>query len=111
VDRVIRPRVAYRFENGDRGEGISVGLLRAQFALVFNTSNTSTPREISVFGDPLQLLWKQCIFDLCGVKSFHREVFNVIVTSTVMQCEHWLLRVRETVRRFTLAHLVAKVTL
>jgi len=101
VDRVIRPRVAYRFEDGDNGEGIPVGLLEAKFALVFNTSNTSTQREVRVFGDPLQSLWKQCVFDLCGVTTFHREMFNIIVTSTATQRESWLVTAREIVRRFT----------
>ena len=100
VDRVIRPRVAYRFEDGDSGEGIPVGLLEAKFALVFNTSNTSTQREVSVFGDPLQSIWKQCVFDLCGVTNFHREMFNIIVTSTATQRESWLLTTREIVKRF-----------
>lgn len=101
VDRVFRPGVAYRFEEGDMGEGVPVGLLKAEFALVFNTSNTSVERELRVFGDPLQAIWKQCIFDLCGAKTFHREVFSVIVTSTVRQREQWLTVVRETVKRFT----------
>jgi NAD(P)H dehydrogenase (quinone) len=100
IDRVIRPHIAYRFEEGDTGEGTPVGLLKAKFALVFNTSNTPTEREVRVFGDPLQSLWKACIFDLCGVTTFHRDMFNVIVTSTVAQRESWLMTVRETVRRF-----------
>ncbi len=41
VDRVIRPGVAYKFLDGDSGEGVPVGLLRAKAAVVFNTSNTS----------------------------------------------------------------------
>lgn len=32
VDRVIRPGVAYEFEEGDGGEGLPVGLLRARAA-------------------------------------------------------------------------------
>jgi len=52
VDRVIRPGVAYEFSDGDTGEGVPKGLLRAQSAVVFNTSNTSEERERSVFGDP-----------------------------------------------------------
>jgi len=35
VDRVLRPGVAYRFLEGDRGEGVPVGLLKAKAALVF----------------------------------------------------------------------------
>jgi putative NADPH-quinone reductase len=101
VDRVIRPGVAYKFKDGDNGEGIPVGLLKAKFALVFNTSNTSTEREFGVFGDPLQALWKDCIFDLCGVRTFHREMFNIVITSTKAQREQWLITVREVVKRFT----------
>ena len=45
VDRVFRPGVAYRFLEGDQGEGEPVGLLRARAAIVFNTSNTPPERE------------------------------------------------------------------
>ena len=41
IDRVFRPGLAYEFKEGDLGEGIPLGLLRAETALVFNTSNTS----------------------------------------------------------------------
>ena len=71
VDRVIRPGIAYDFVEEDKGEGIPKGLLKAKFALVLNTSNTPFDREKNVFGDPLENLWKKCIFELCGVKNFH----------------------------------------
>jgi len=90
IDRIIRPGVAYEFQEGDGGEGVPVGLLRAGTAIVFNTSNTPERRELEVFGDPLQLLWKNCIFDLCGVKKFYRRMFGVIVTSTPEQRKEWL---------------------
>ena len=70
TDRVFRPGIAYEFLEGDSGEGVPVGLLKAETALVFNTSNTPESREQTVFGDPLQRLWKDCIFDLCGVKNY-----------------------------------------
>ena len=95
VDRVIRPEVAYRFLEGDAGEGIPQGLLNARCAIVFNTANTPSEREHTVFKDPLQLLWKNCIFDLCGVPAFYREMFTVIVTSTKAQRQRWLARVEE----------------
>jgi NAD(P)H dehydrogenase (quinone) len=101
VDRVLRPGIAYRFEEGDKGEGVPVGLLKAQFALVFNTSNTPAEREARMFGDPLQGIWGKCIFDLCGVRAFHREVFTVVVTSTMVQREEWLTAVRKTIRRYS----------
>jgi putative NADPH-quinone reductase len=93
VDRVLRPGVAYQFLDGDQGEGIPVGLLKAEAALVFNTANTPPAREREVFGDPLQLLWKNCIFDLCGVSTFHREMFTVVVTSTYEHRQGWLRKV------------------
>jgi NAD(P)H dehydrogenase (quinone) len=100
VDRVIRPGVAYQFEEGDGGEGVPAGLLKAHAALVFNTSNTPAEREARVFGDPLETLWRNCIFNLCGVANFHREMFNVVVTSTPAQRAAWLARVRETVSEY-----------
>jgi putative NADPH-quinone reductase len=100
VDRVIRPGVAYRFLEGDDGEGVPVGLLKAKVAIVFNTANTPAEREHSVFGDPLGLIWKKCIFDLCGVPVFHREIFTVIVTSTPEQRHIWLERVEQIVDRY-----------
>jgi NAD(P)H dehydrogenase (quinone) len=100
IDRVIRPGVAYEFLEGDAGEGIPHGLLQAQTALVFNTSNTEAGREKNVFGDPLETIWKNCIFDLCGVANFHRRIFNVIVTSTKAQRKGWLDAVRQDIDVF-----------
>jgi NAD(P)H dehydrogenase (quinone) len=100
TDRVLRSDVAYRFLDGDNGEGIPVGLLKAEAAIVFNTSNTPLKRETEIFGDPLELLWKMCIFDLCGVKSFYRRMFGVMVTSTSEQRKQWLEEVREVMNRF-----------
>ena len=97
VDRVFRPGGAYEFIEGDGGEGVPVGLLKAQSAIVFNTSNTPEERERDVFGDPLELIWKNCLFDLCGVKRFHRKMFRVIVTSTPEERKEWLNQVEETI--------------
>jgi NAD(P)H dehydrogenase (quinone) len=100
VDRVIRPGVAYEFTEGDSGEGIPNGLLKARAALVFNTSNTKSEREEGVFGDPLETIWKNCIFGLCGVNNFHRRMFNVIVTSTDDQRRDWLGDVEKDINHF-----------
>jgi len=99
IDRVLRPGVAYEFREGDSGEGVPVGLLRAKAALVFNTSNTRPDREQEVFGDPLERIWKDCIFGLCGVTNVLRRTFSVMVTSTEREREAWLDEVRETVGR------------
>lgn len=98
VDRVIRPGVAYEFKEDDSGEGVPVGLLKAKVALVFNTANTPEQRENEIFGDPLQLLWKHCIFDLCAVPEFYRKMYRVVVTSTLEERQVWLEDVKKIVK-------------
>jgi len=100
IDRVIRPGTAYEFIEDDKGEGVPMGLLKAKAAIVFNTSNTPLQRELEVFGDPLERLWKNCIFELCGVKIFYRRMYQVIVTSTIEQRGKWLDETNEIVNRF-----------
>ena len=99
VDRVLRAGVAYQFVDGDDGEGVPVGLLRAKAAIIFNTSNTPKQREDCVFGDPLEAIWKKCIFELCGVRSVDRRVFRVVVKSTPAERDAWLANAQELVRR------------
>ncbi len=98
VDRVFRPGVAYKFAPGEGGEGVPLGLLKAHTALVFNTSNTPAQREAQVFRDPLETLWRICIFALCGVQIFHRRTFSVVVTSTPEERQNWLAEVDRLVR-------------
>ena len=99
IDRVIRPGVAYRFQEGDGGEGVPVGLLRARAAVVLNTANTSEERERTAFGDPLESIWKRCIFDLCGVPTFHRRTFTVVVASTREQRLAWIEEAKALCRK------------
>jgi len=100
IDRVIRPGVAYEFLDGDNGEGVPEGLLKAKTGLVFNTSNTSEIRENKIFKDPLETIWKNCIFDLCGVKQFDRKTFRIVVTSDLLQRQAWLNEVREMIDQY-----------
>ena len=100
IDRVIRAGVAYEFLEGDNGEGVPNGLLKAETAIVFNTSNTPEKRELEVFGDPLETIWKNCIFGLCGVKNFYRKMYGVIVTSSQEERLHWLEDVEKTVDKY-----------
>lgn len=102
VDRVIRPGIAYEFLEGDSGEGVPNGLLKAKAAIVFNTSNTESKRENELFGDPLETIWKNCIFGLCGVANFHRRTFSIVVTSTEELRKQWLASVRQDIRKFFL---------
>jgi putative NADPH-quinone reductase len=100
IDRVIRPGIAYEFEEGDNGEGTPIGLLKANIGLVFNTANTSEERENKLFKDPLDTIWRNCIFDLCGVKQFDRRIFRIIVTSDLDQRIIWLNEVKVMVDRY-----------
>jgi NAD(P)H dehydrogenase (quinone) len=100
IDRVLRPGVAYQFAEGDSGEGELIGLLKASEVLVFNTSNTPAERELTMYGDPLETLWKNNMFISCGVKSFYRKTFGVVVTSTLKQRQEWLEEVRNITRKY-----------
>jgi NAD(P)H dehydrogenase (quinone) len=101
VDRVLRPGVAYTFAETDvLGEGDLIGLLKAEAVLVFNTSNTKPDREVGVYGDPLELLWKNNLLVTCGVKNYYRQTFRVIVTSTPEQRKYWLTEVGEAVNKY-----------
>lgn len=99
IDRVLRQGVAYEFRAGDNGEGVPVGLLKAQSAIVFTTSNTPMDRELAAFGDPLDNLWKRCVLEFCGVRNVHRTNYSVVVISTLPQRQMWLADVAETVNR------------
>jgi len=100
IDRVIRPGIAYRFCEGDTGKGIPEGLLAAKAALVFNTANTPPAREREIFGDPLERLWKDCIFSFCGVPVVHRRMFAVVVTSTAAERAGWLAEAAALARQY-----------
>ncbi|OIQ48902.1 FMN-dependent NADH-azoreductase [Pseudodesulfovibrio hydrargyri] len=90
VDRVMRPGTAYEFVGEDGGEGVPAGLLKADRAIVFNTSNTEAGREETVFGDPLERIWKDCVFGLCGVPDVTRKMFRIVCTSTPDERRGWL---------------------
>jgi NAD(P)H dehydrogenase (quinone) len=97
IDRVVRPGVAYAFAEGDQGQGVPLGLLRARTAVVLNTSNTPAEREREAFGDPLESIWRQCIFGLCGVKDVRRRTYGVVATSSPDVRSGWLADAAEMV--------------
>lgn len=99
IDRVFRAGIAYEFLEGDGGEGVPHGLLKASRSVVFNTSNTEANREETVFGDPLERIWKDCIFDLCGVKQVDRKMYRIVITSTDEERQQWLRDVKSVIQR------------
>ncbi len=96
LDRVFRQGVVYEFTEA----GVN-GFLKGKTAQVFTTSNTPRNVELEWFGDPLENLWKTCVFDLCGLKDFERRNFESIIMSTPEERRGWLDEVRQTIgRRF-----------
>ncbi|WP_373124766.1 NAD(P)H-dependent oxidoreductase [Blautia producta] len=100
VDRVLRENIAYAFPEGDNGGGLPIGLLKAKTGLVINTSNTPALREAEQFGDPLNRLWKDCIFDFCGVSDFHRIMFGVVADSSISDREKWLRQTGSFIKQY-----------
>jgi putative NADPH-quinone reductase len=94
VDRVFCQGVAYEFGEA----GAVIAHFEGKKAVVFTTSNTPRDLEIELFGDPLENLWKNCIFGFCGAGDFHRRNFESIVMSTAEERSQWLAVVRQTVR-------------
>jgi NAD(P)H dehydrogenase (quinone) len=93
IDRVLRQGVAYEFGP----DGGVIPHLSGKTAVVLTTSNTPRDIELELFGDPLENLWKTCIFGFCGVRSFWRRNFEPIVLSTPDQRAQWLAEVRRLI--------------
>jgi len=96
LDRVLRQGVAYQF-----GPAGVEPLLKGKRAVVITTSNTPREDELRLFGDPLENLWKACVFNFCGVEdlSFFRRNFESIILSTPDHRRKWLDEVRSIIRR------------
>jgi NAD(P)H dehydrogenase (quinone) len=99
LDRVFRVEVAYHLPS-QGGKGLPQGLIGAEVAVVFTTSNTPPLREIDLYGDPLQKIWENCVFRVCGVKTFFRKNFAVMAASTEQQRRGWLHEVANIVQGY-----------
>lgn len=97
LDRVFLPEVAYTFEKNSDDKYISKGLLKAQFAIVINTSNTPNELEEELFKDPLETIWKNRVFKFCGVSNFIRINFRVMKESDFNQRTIWLSEIRQLI--------------
>ncbi len=90
IDRVIRPPHCYDFPPGDTGGGLPIGKLKGKRGVVFNTSNTEEAREEIYFHDPLECIWKQCVFGFCGMENSYRKMFRIVADSDEKQRRAWL---------------------
>lgn len=93
LDRIVRQGVAYSFGPG----GSLIGHLKGKRALVFTTSNTPRDVELKWFGDPLDNLWKTCVFSFCGVENPVRRNFESIIMSTPDERKAWLEEAQQLV--------------
>jgi len=97
LDRVLVPGVAYRLQ---KAEGEPDGLLSLNTALILNTSDTPHERELNVLGDPLQLIWENCVLPYCGAKSVERRMFSNVAGSDLQQRTIWLGEVEALAKKF-----------
>lgn len=95
LDRILVPGVAYRLSEAD---GLPVGLLSITRALIINTSDTHEERENAELGDPLGLIWGNCVLPFCGVKAYERRVFRPVVGSSDQQRQSWLSEAQRCTR-------------
>ena len=97
LDRVLVPGVAYRLHTA---EGEPDGLLTINTALILNTSDTPVEREETVLGDPLNLMWGNCVLPFCGVQNTERRMFGAVAGSDLEQRQVWLDEVENLATRY-----------
>jgi putative NADPH-quinone reductase len=74
-----------------------VGLLKARVGLVLNTANTPQAKEEALFGDPLEVHWRNVVFGMCGIREVRRRNFSPVIISTPERRRQWLDEVRRIV--------------
>jgi putative NADPH-quinone reductase len=99
IDRVIRPPYAYDYPPELPVGDPPVQKMKGKAGMVFNTSNTPDPRERDYFGDPLENIWKQCVFGFCGIRMVYRKMFRTVADSSPEIRESWLDEVRSAVEK------------
>ena len=103
IDRIIRPPYAYDFPANDSGGGLPIGKLKGKYGIVINTSNTEDGREEKYFGDPLEKIWKQCVFGFCGLEKYYRKMFRIVADSNDETRKNWLNEVEQIVEKNIIA--------
>lgn len=103
IDRVIRPPYAYDFPKGTTGGGLPIEKLSIKYGLIFNTSNTEAKRENEYFKDPLENIWKQCVFGFLGINNYYRKMFRIVADSSEDERKEWLEIVKKDVNRILLS--------
>ncbi|HEY3467166.1 MAG TPA: NAD(P)H-dependent oxidoreductase, partial [Amycolatopsis sp.] len=95
LDRILVPGVAYRLD--DAG-GAPEPLLSLRRLLVVNTSDTTEDRERTLFGDPLDAIWRRCLAPYLGEPEVRRVVLRVVADADDDRRAAWLDDVEAEVR-------------
>jgi putative NADPH-quinone reductase len=96
LDRILVPGVAYRLD--DAG-GAPESLLVLRRLLVVNTSDTTEDRERTLFGDPLEAIWRRCLAPYLGEPEVRRLVLRVVAGAGASERATWLDDVEAEVLR------------
>jgi putative NADPH-quinone reductase len=96
LDRILVPGVAYRLDDAGGAPESLLGLRRL---LVVNTSDTSDERERTLFGDPLDAIWRRCLAPYVGEPEVSRMVLRVVADADQRRRAQWLDDVEAEVRR------------
>lgn len=91
MDCILLPGVAYNLKLNAQGNYTPVGTLKATKALIITTSNTPDNFE----NDILDTIWKNNVFNICGVNNVERINFGAIGKSSKGKRELWLDEVRQ----------------
>lgn len=87
IDRVLIPGVAYQLPEA---AGLPKPLLNLEWAAIFNTGDTPPERERAELGDPLELIWRNCILGFCGVSKVERRLYGAVAGSSLEERMEWL---------------------
>ena len=54
---------------------------------------------MALYGDPLDNLWKRCVWGFCGVPTVERRNFEPVIASSAEQRQQWLQDVATLTRQ------------
>ncbi|WP_163713772.1 NAD(P)H-dependent oxidoreductase [Mangrovibacterium lignilyticum] len=93
LDRVLLPGIAYKFITNEVEKHIPKGLLKAHNAIVLNTSNSPYHKKDS----PQESIWKNNIFNFCGVKEIEYRNFCLVKESDDARRNQWLKKIEDLI--------------
>lgn len=96
IDRVFAPGVVHTVP--EKGSIEHEGLLKQMTAIAIVTSDVPMERELRVFKNPLETIWKNCIFGFCEIEDASFKFLTSVFESTQRQRVDWLAEIGELVK-------------